>query len=148
MERLTPWLPGGPSADAATSAVGDLAKAQPILAPPLITSPPTVVRHALPPPIGMPPVRRPAPNSEKSLPDTKIDYPELPQVSGSFESSVTPPPFTLELTEDEDSSTLEMQIPEAHDWSRNLRPALLLTLLPLTLIGGALLIWGIIALFR
>jgi serine/threonine protein kinase len=148
MERLKPWLPGGPSADAATSAVGDLAKAQPILAPPLITSPPTVVRHALPPPIGMPPVRRPAPNSEKSLPDTKIDYPELPQVSGSFESSVTPPPFTLELTEDEDSSTLEMQIPEAHDWSRNLRPALLLTLLPLTLIGGALLIWGIIALFR
>jgi hypothetical protein len=96
----------------------------------------------------MPPVRRPLPREEKtSLPDTKIDYPELPQVSDSYDSSASPPPFTIELGE-EDSSTLEMQIPEADDWSRHVRPALLLMAIPLTLIAGALLVWGLIALFR
>ena len=94
----------------------------------------------------MPPLRRPSPRAEKtSLPDTKIDFPELPQVSDSSESSASPPPFTIELGEEEDSSTLEMQIPEADDWSRHLRPTLLLMLIPLTLIAGALLVWGLIA---
>ena len=99
--------------------------------------------------VTMPPLRRPSPRAGKTaLPDTKIDFPELPQVSDSSESGASPPVFTIESAEEADSSTLEMQIPEADDWTRLLRPTLLLMFIPLTLIGGALLVWGLIKLFR
>jgi len=147
-ERLQPWLPGGSSADAITTTVSHAAKNQsPIVPPPpaSIVTPPPIARRASP--CGQARCLRSGvyrPRMEKTpLPDTKIDFPELPQVSDSSESSASPPVFFLELGEDEDSSSLEMQIPEADPWSRHLRPALLLLLIPLTLIAGALFVWGL-----
>ena len=147
-ERLQPWLPGGPSADAITTTVSHSAKNQsPIVPPPpasIVTPPPIAPPRVTLRPSTMPPLRRLSPRMEKTpLPDTKIDFPELPQVSDSSESSASPPAFFLELGEEEDSSSLEMQIPEADPWSRHLRPALLLLLIPLTLIAGALFVWGL-----
>jgi eukaryotic-like serine/threonine-protein kinase len=142
-DRLKAWLPGGPLADAATTAVSGAAKTHPSLEPPPIAPPRIAVR-----PITMPPLRRPSPRPARSLPDTKTDFPELPQASDSSESSASPPGFILESVGEEDSSTLEMQIPEADPWTSHLRPTLLLLLLPLTLIAAALFVWGLIEWFR
>ncbi len=151
-ERLKPWLPGGPLADAATTAVGAGAKSQPEIDPPpvaVVLPPPIAPPRIAPRSVAMPPLRRPAPQLDKTpLADTKIDFPELPQVSDSSESSASPPVFVIETGEEEDSSTLEMQIPEADPWNLHLRPTLLLMLVPLTLIAGAFFVWGLIKLFR
>jgi hypothetical protein len=97
----------------------------------------------------MPPLKHGTPRMEKiSLPDTIIDYPELPQVSDSSENSASPPAFLFEAVEDQDSSTLEMQIPEADAWSAHLRPALLLMMIPAALIAGALFVWALIKLIH
>jgi hypothetical protein len=96
----------------------------------------------------MPPLKPNSPRTEKiSLPDTKTDFPELPQASDSSVSSASPSAFTIKSAE-EDSSTLEMQIPAADDWRRHLRPTLLLLIIPVTLIAGALLAWGFIKLLH
>ncbi|MCC6123595.1 MAG: serine/threonine protein kinase [Pirellulales bacterium] len=151
-ERLKPWLPGGPLADAATTAVGSATRSpSPLDAPPdtSVPPPPLAPPRVAARPIAMPPLRRPAPRAEKTpLADTKLDFPELPQVSDSSESSASPPALYLDSGDEEDSSTLEMQIPEADSWSRHLQPALLLMLIPLTLIAGALFVWGLIELLR
>lgn len=149
-ERLKPWLPGGPLADAATTAVGAAARAATAVeAPPTVVPPPIVAPRAALRPIAMPPLRHATPRLDRTpLPDTKIDFPELPQVSDSSESSASPPVYYLGTTEDEDSSTLEMQIPEPDPWDNHLRPTLLLMFIPLTLIAGALFVWGLIRLMQ
>jgi serine/threonine protein kinase len=151
-ERLKTWLPGGPSADAATTAVGAAKNQSTIDSPPIaaIVPPPIAPPRVGLRPLTMPPLKHGTPRVDKTpLPDTKIDFPELPQVSDSSESSASPPVIIIETGEEEDSSTLEMQIPEADPpWSRQLRPTLLLMIIPLTLIAGALFVWGLIELLR
>jgi serine/threonine protein kinase len=148
-ERLTPWLLGGPLADSTTTAVAPSAKNQEILPPPVVAVAPPVVARPIERRIVMPPLKHGTPRMEKvSLPDTILDYPELPQVSDSSENSASPPAFLFEAVEDQDSSTLEMQIPEADAWSAHLRPALLLMMIPAALIAGALFVWALIKLIH
>jgi serine/threonine protein kinase len=148
-ERLSPWLLGGPLADSTTTAVAPAAKNQEVLPPPVVAVAPPVVARPIERRIVMPPLKHGTPRMEKiSLPDTIIDYPELPQVSDSSENSASPPAFLFEAVEDQDSSTLEMQIPEADAWSAHLRPALLLMMIPAALIAGALFVWALIKLIH
>ena len=42
----------------------------------------------------------------------------------------------------------KMQIPEADEWRRHLRPMVLLALIPLTLIAGVMLVWGLVKLLK
>ncbi len=132
-ERLKPWLPGGPLADAPSAALGE--HAQP-------------VRHPSPP-IVIPRVKKlrgiqanrgePSDHAKPAaLPETKIDYPELPQASESSDSSSNRIVTILDLLNEQDSSE-EMQIPSPHEWLSlfSSKAALIVTTLGL----------GIIALF-
>jgi len=136
-ERLKPWLPGEPLADAPTGELGE--NAQPI-------------RHRSPP-VAIPEVKhlrgiyhnRPGSSEqEKSLimTETKIDYPELPQVGESSDSSSNRIISILDLLDEPDSSE-EMQIPTPDNWISAQNPFFVLIA---SIIGLALLIsiiWGI-----
>jgi eukaryotic-like serine/threonine-protein kinase len=109
-ERLKPWLPGGPLADASSGELGEYA--QPI--------------RPQSPPIALPQMQRLKgiyPNrpretgdaTGKPLPETKVDFPELPQISESSDSSSNRIVTLLDLLNEQESSE-EMQIPSESDW--------------------------------
>ena len=110
MERLKPWMPGGPLADAPNGELGE--NAQPIRprSPPVANEETKRLRGIY--------HNRPEPSeSAKHMPltETKVDYPQLPQISESSDSSSNRIVTILDLL-DEQQSSEEMQIPSANDW--------------------------------
>jgi serine/threonine protein kinase len=147
-ERLKPWLPGGPLADADTTAVGSSGKHKPSHDTPSSSESPLPVdaNSGASRLIAMPPVRRPAPRETKtSLPDTIIDFPELPQVSDSSESSASPPGLIVDLVDEEGSSTHELQLPDTSLLPKDIRPLMLLVFIPFAIVFGVVILWNLIA---
>ncbi|MGA2797322.1 MAG: serine/threonine-protein kinase [Thermoguttaceae bacterium] len=141
-ERIKPWLPGGPLADAPTGELGE--NAQPIRprSPP-VALPQMQRLH------GIYPNRPEPPEHAESmpLPETKIDYPELPQISESSDSSSNRIVTILDLLNEQDSSE-EMQIPSANDWFSIHNPISVLITSTAGLVIFILLIWLLILIFR
>ena len=81
------------------------------------------------------------------LPETKIDYPELPQISESSDSSSNRIVTILDLLNEQDSSE-EMQIPSANDWFSIHNPISVLIASTAGLLILVLLIWVLILVFR
>ncbi len=135
-ERLKPWLPGGPLADAPTGALGEYAQPKRHGPPPFAFRRSVVAE------------RTETSGQDKSLylTETKVDFPELPQISESHDSSSKSVVTLLDLLNEQESSE-EMQIPAAHDWMRILSPLLFLIFTPLVLVIAVLLIWGVFQLF-
>ncbi len=142
-ERLKPWLPGGPLADAASGELGE--NAQPIRP----RSPP-VVSSQSPRLHGIYPNRpeTPEPTTAMPLTETKVDYPELPQISESSDSSSSRIVTILDLLNEQQDSSEEMQIPTAHDWLTVRNPMSLLYTSIAVLGFSILVIWLVIQLVR
>ncbi|MBN2579691.1 MAG: serine/threonine protein kinase [Pirellulales bacterium] len=107
MDRLRPWLPGGPKADAATGAVEYPSSRT----PPVATPPPVVPPQLATPPMlpSRPPVAARIRSQEsEGIEDTKSDFPELPRATDGSESDallVLPPGDAFA---EEDSSSREI----------------------------------------
>jgi eukaryotic-like serine/threonine-protein kinase len=115
-DRLQPWLPGGPLADAPSGALGEYAQPFRPNAPPI-----AVPRSQRPRgiyPNRTQPTETPGP---MPLAETKIDYPELPQVSESSDSSSNRIVTIMDLLSEQESSD-EMQIPAPNDWPSMINP--------------------------
>jgi serine/threonine protein kinase len=117
MERLRPWLPGGPMADAPTGAVGDLPPGGPAV--PLPPGPsPLLVLPVVPPQFSAQPIllaRLPvavAIHSKDSggMEDTKSDFPELPRATDSSEINASPVLPAIDYPPEEESSSREIPI--------------------------------------
>jgi serine/threonine protein kinase len=141
-ERLIPWLPGGPLADAPTGELGE--NAQPI--------------RPRSPPVADPHMRRlrgiyhnrPEPTEESKatpLPETKVDFPELPQIGDSSDSSSSRIVTILDLLDEQESSE-EMQIPSPNDWISARNPFFLLIVSMTGLAILVFLIWLVIHLIQ
>lgn len=135
-ERLKPWLPGGPLADAPTCALGEYAKPVRPQSPPIALPQIKRLRKAF---VNRTNVSEPV--DAMQLPETIAEYPELPQASSDSSSSRI---VTIMDLLDEQESSEEMQIPAAHDWFsfRNPISIVIYSFTGLCLIG--LLIWLVI----
>jgi serine/threonine protein kinase len=139
-EGLKPWLPGGPLADAPSGALGEYAQPKRPLSPPFAFRRKEVAR----------PPELPGDAKSSQLLETKVDFPELPQISESHDSSTKGVVTLLDLLNEQESSE-EMQIPAAHDWLSTLSPVLFLLLFliltPVVLLITVFLIWELFQLF-
>jgi eukaryotic-like serine/threonine-protein kinase len=141
-ERLKPWMPGGPLADAQNGELGE--NAQPVRprSPP-VAEPDTKrlrgIYHNRPEP----------PDSAKHMPltETKVDYPELPQISESSDSSSNRIVTILDLL-DEQQSSEEMQIPAANDWVNLHNPLSLVLTSAAVLAFVVLVVWAVMQLWK
>jgi len=132
-ERLMPWMPGGYLADAPSGALGEYAQPK---------------RSGVPPMAGrlVIPARSVPPDYSSSapLPDTIVDFPELPQISESSDSGSKGAVSVLDLLNEAESSSEEMQIPISRDWISILSPLFFLVFATLGVIIAFLLIWWLI----
>jgi len=141
-ERLKPWLPGGPLADVPTAALGE--NAQPVRpqSPPIALAQMQRLRGIFP--------NRAEPSDQQTpamLPETLVDFPELPQASESSDSSSNKIVTIMDLLNEQESSE-EMQIPAAHDWLSMLSPKFILISSTLLLLILVLLLWLFIQIIR
>jgi serine/threonine protein kinase len=141
-ERLKPWLPGGPLADVPTAALGENAQSVRPQSPPIALPQMQRLRGIFP--------NRAEPTGQAkstTLPETLVDFPELPQASESSDSSSNKIVTILDLLNEQESSE-EMQIPAAHDWLSLLSPMFILISSTVLLLILVLLIWSVIPLIR
>jgi hypothetical protein len=116
------------------------------MAQPPIAVPPTLrPRMAVPPPIAGPPIIRPrmAQPPPGALADTKTDFSYLSAGPADDDSS-SQMVETVESSpsiDDDDSPSVEMQIPVADDWMTVFRPLAIFVLAPLALVGSVVLLW-------
>jgi eukaryotic-like serine/threonine-protein kinase len=112
MERLRPWLPGGPRADAPTAAVEHPLRVAPVATPPPLRPVPPIIPPQLPArpillsklPVAM------AIRTEDSnrMEDTKSDFPELPRATDASDSDALLALPQIDNLSEEDSSSREI----------------------------------------
>jgi serine/threonine protein kinase len=154
--RLAPFMATPPSAEpaalppamAATALPVGLAVPPPMAQPPIAVPPTLRPRMAVPPPIAGPPIIRPrmAVPPPGALADTKTDFSYLSAGPADDDSS-SQMVETVESSpsiDDDDSPSVEMQIPVADDWMTVFRPVAIFVLAPLALVGSAVLLWWLL----
>ncbi|MGW8257596.1 MAG: protein kinase domain-containing protein, partial [Thermoguttaceae bacterium] len=133
VERLQPWMPGEPLADAPNGALGEYAQ------PKRQSSTPLAVQRP-----GAKQIKQSEHAEQLQLSETKVDFPELPQANESSDSSSKSVVTLLDLLNEQDSSE-EMQIPTAgHQLSSLMpvmNPVLFLILTPVALLAATLLVY-------
>jgi len=145
--RLAPFMARPPRAEpaamppamAATALPAGLAVPPPVAQPPIAVPPIVRPRMAQPPPIAAAPRRVPPPGA---LADTKTDFSYLS--AGPIDDSSSQVVETVESSpsiDDDDSPSMEMQIPVSDDWMTAFWPLAIFVLAPLALVGSVVLLW-------
>jgi len=145
--RLAPFMARPPRAEpaamppamAATALPAGLAVPPPVAQPPIAVPPTIRPRMAQPPPIAAAPRRVPPPGA---LADTKTDFSYLS--AGPIDDSSSQVVETVESSpsiDDDDSPSMEMQIPVSDDWMTAFWPLAIFVLAPLALVGSVVLLW-------